>query len=270
MDVIALHQAGFTGAVAPLGTALTEEQLEELWRLTLRRCSVSTAMPPARVPPPAAPISPCRCWRPTGRCGSPRCRRARTPIRWCAARATRASRACSTPRARWPRRCMTCCARPGASGRRSSGRRSAPGWKRRRAASRTERRPTNIVPHCSRTIPCRRPAVIGAQDWVCYPGLYGLWAPGHGLLNSGPGSFRPAAIGPITRAIKVMVRPAPGRPLCDRPPPVPNASPHRRRTMRASTAILLRHPNLLHMVDHADAALTLLPALDRLRSRVVS
>lgn len=34
MDVIALHQAGFGGAVAPLGTALTPEQLEELWRLT--------------------------------------------------------------------------------------------------------------------------------------------------------------------------------------------------------------------------------------------
>jgi DNA primase len=33
MDVIALHQAGFPGAVAPLGTALTEEQLEELWRM---------------------------------------------------------------------------------------------------------------------------------------------------------------------------------------------------------------------------------------------
>ncbi len=33
MDVVALHQAGFAGAVAPLGTALTEEQLEELWRL---------------------------------------------------------------------------------------------------------------------------------------------------------------------------------------------------------------------------------------------
>jgi DNA primase len=33
MDVIALHQAGFTGAVAPLGTALTAEQLEEAWRL---------------------------------------------------------------------------------------------------------------------------------------------------------------------------------------------------------------------------------------------
>ena len=34
MDVIALHQAGFGGAVAPLGTALTEEQLEALWRLS--------------------------------------------------------------------------------------------------------------------------------------------------------------------------------------------------------------------------------------------
>ena len=34
MDVIALHQAGFTGAVAPLGTALTEEQLAEIWRIS--------------------------------------------------------------------------------------------------------------------------------------------------------------------------------------------------------------------------------------------
>ncbi len=34
MDVIALHQAGFEGAVAPLGTALTEDQLAELWRLS--------------------------------------------------------------------------------------------------------------------------------------------------------------------------------------------------------------------------------------------
>jgi DNA primase len=34
MDVIALHRAGFGSAVAPLGTALTEAQLQELWRLT--------------------------------------------------------------------------------------------------------------------------------------------------------------------------------------------------------------------------------------------
>lgn len=32
MDVIALVQAGFRGAVAPLGTALTETQVEELWK----------------------------------------------------------------------------------------------------------------------------------------------------------------------------------------------------------------------------------------------
>jgi len=34
MDVIALHQAGFGGAVAPLGTALTEDQLGLLWQLS--------------------------------------------------------------------------------------------------------------------------------------------------------------------------------------------------------------------------------------------
>src|SRR4029453_957521 len=33
MDVIALHRAGFGTAVAPLGTALTEAHLHELWRL---------------------------------------------------------------------------------------------------------------------------------------------------------------------------------------------------------------------------------------------
>jgi DNA primase len=33
MDVIALFRAGFTSAVAPLGTALTEHQMHELWRL---------------------------------------------------------------------------------------------------------------------------------------------------------------------------------------------------------------------------------------------
>jgi DNA primase len=34
MDVIALAQAGFGGAIAPLGTALTEDQLAEIWRLS--------------------------------------------------------------------------------------------------------------------------------------------------------------------------------------------------------------------------------------------
>jgi len=34
MDVIAAAQAGFTGAVAPLGTALTQEQLDALWQVS--------------------------------------------------------------------------------------------------------------------------------------------------------------------------------------------------------------------------------------------
>ena len=34
MDVLRLHQANFAGAVAPLGTALTTEQLETLWSLS--------------------------------------------------------------------------------------------------------------------------------------------------------------------------------------------------------------------------------------------
>ena len=33
MDVIVIHQAGFEGAVAPLGTALTENQILELWKI---------------------------------------------------------------------------------------------------------------------------------------------------------------------------------------------------------------------------------------------
>lgn len=34
MDVIALDRAGFPGAVAPLGTAITEDQLQMLWRIS--------------------------------------------------------------------------------------------------------------------------------------------------------------------------------------------------------------------------------------------
>ena len=35
MDVIALVRAGFEGAVAPLGTAITENQLAMMWQITL-------------------------------------------------------------------------------------------------------------------------------------------------------------------------------------------------------------------------------------------
>ena len=51
MDVIALHQAGFTGAVAPLGTALTDGADGGAVAARRRsRCSASTATRPARGP----------------------------------------------------------------------------------------------------------------------------------------------------------------------------------------------------------------------------
>ncbi len=50
MDVIALAEAGFPQAVAPLGTALTEAQIELLWRMARSRFSASTAMGGARRP----------------------------------------------------------------------------------------------------------------------------------------------------------------------------------------------------------------------------
>ena len=45
MDVIALAQAGFENAVAPLGTALTENQLELLWRMAPRAGAVLRRRP---------------------------------------------------------------------------------------------------------------------------------------------------------------------------------------------------------------------------------
>ena len=47
MDVIALAEAGFTRAVAPLGTAITDDQLALLWRSPTSRSSRSTATPRA-------------------------------------------------------------------------------------------------------------------------------------------------------------------------------------------------------------------------------
>ena len=52
MDVIALVQAGFTGAVAPLGTALTEDQMTILWKL----------LPPPDARDPARDYSPILCF----------------------------------------------------------------------------------------------------------------------------------------------------------------------------------------------------------------
>ena len=52
MDVIALVEAGFTGAVAPLGTALTEDQMMALWKL----------LPPPDARDPSKDYSPLLCF----------------------------------------------------------------------------------------------------------------------------------------------------------------------------------------------------------------
>ncbi|MFY9287533.1 MAG: DNA primase [Alphaproteobacteria bacterium] len=52
MDVIALVEAGYSGAVAPLGTALTEDQLVLLWKL----------LPPEDARDPARDYSPILCF----------------------------------------------------------------------------------------------------------------------------------------------------------------------------------------------------------------
>ena len=78
MDVIACHRAGFTGAVAPMGTALTEEQITHLGNCMTSRCSVSTAMPPGSAPRNARLKGCCRCCSRASRRGWPCCRKART------------------------------------------------------------------------------------------------------------------------------------------------------------------------------------------------
>ena len=61
MDVIALHRAGFGGAVAPLGTALTETQLRELWRLAPEPVLCFDGDAPDSAPRCARWAAPCRC-----------------------------------------------------------------------------------------------------------------------------------------------------------------------------------------------------------------
>ena len=124
MDVIALGQAGIGGAVAPLGTALTEEQLEELWRLSPAPIlcfdgDAAGSRAAARAAELALPmLAPERTLRlvtlPSGR-GS------RT--RWCAARGAGAFQAVlDGGRAAGRASVTTCCVRRAATRRPSSGR----------------------------------------------------------------------------------------------------------------------------------------------------
>ena len=82
MDVIALVRAGFAHAVAPLGTALTDDQLQLLWR-TARRTHSGLRRRHRRLES-RAPRRPSGAAASEGRlqsCASRSCRRARIPTR---------------------------------------------------------------------------------------------------------------------------------------------------------------------------------------------
>ena len=79
MDVIALHGAGFTGAVAPLGTALTEGQLAELWKLADEPYLCFDGDNAGRRAANRAAERALPLLRPARACASSRCRRARIP-----------------------------------------------------------------------------------------------------------------------------------------------------------------------------------------------
>ena len=64
VDVIAMVMAGYEGTVAPLGTALTAEQLALMWRLATSRSCASTATRPAAAPPIARSMWRCRSSNP--------------------------------------------------------------------------------------------------------------------------------------------------------------------------------------------------------------
>lgn len=217
MDVTALHQAGFAGAVAPLGTALTEEQLEELWRLSPAPVlcfdgDAAGARAAARSADLALPLlAPDRSLRiatlPTGE----------DPDTLVRHRGTAAFQS------------VLDTARPLAEAlydllQEGGGARTP----EQRAAFRTR------LETAAKRIPDR---ALAAEYRSA-------------LLDRFFAKRAGARQGAVARAIAR---------------PIPSADGVVHERIRVLTAILLRHPSLLHDVEHAYAALTLPPALDRLR-----
>ena len=87
MDVIAIQQSGVATAVAPLGTALTEEQIGSSGSFMTNRCCVSTVTPPVSAHRRARLSVCCRSSSLANRHASPCCRRGRTPTTCCGTKA---------------------------------------------------------------------------------------------------------------------------------------------------------------------------------------
>jgi hypothetical protein len=80
MDVIALVAAGFEAAVAPLGTAITEDAVgASLAYLARAGDRARRGQGGAEGGDAVFSTSPCRIWGPTSPCVSPSCPRVRTP-----------------------------------------------------------------------------------------------------------------------------------------------------------------------------------------------
>ena len=77
MDVIAMARAGFHNCVAPLGTALTEEQVSLLWRMAPEPILCFDGDSAGLKAPIARSTWPCRCSSPDSPCASRSCRKAR-------------------------------------------------------------------------------------------------------------------------------------------------------------------------------------------------
>ena len=74
MDVIALDRAGIAEVVAPNGTAVTEAQLERMWRLDpAADPAASTATAPGGRPRSAPPFAPSPTSGPSAPCASSSC-----------------------------------------------------------------------------------------------------------------------------------------------------------------------------------------------------
>jgi DNA primase len=257
MDVIALHQAGFTGAVAPLGTALTEEQLEELWRLTPAPVlcfdgDAAGARAAARSADLALPLlAPDRTLRIAA---LPEGEDPDTMVRRQGNAAFQGVLDTARPLAEALYDLL-----------REAGGEKTP---EQRAAFRTR------LEAAARRIPDRAlsdeyRATLLERFRAGRPGLWrgGQWRGG----QSGPGQQRPGQqrAGQSWPGQQRYGQPWSGShhlgATRTAPRPVPNADRTVAERMRVLTAILLRHPNLLRDVEHAYEALALLPALDRVR-----
>jgi DNA primase len=109
LDTIALDQAGIGEAVAPMGTALTERQLERAWRVAhcpvlLFDGDVAGRKAALRAAERAMPhVGPGKAWR------SRSCPTAKTPTAWCGLAAATRSKRRSPPPCRWPTGCSRRC-----------------------------------------------------------------------------------------------------------------------------------------------------------------